>query len=92
LLFLSYFDKLKLRHSEKVKTMLLSSGQKGTFYRIKSLQGEDQVKRFFAHMSLHKEDVLEVVNDISGHIIVYLKGSRYAMEKEVAKLIEVEAI
>lgn len=71
--------------------MLLSNGQKGTFYRIKSLLGNDQEKRFFAHMSLHKDDELEVVNRVSGHMIVYLKGSRYAMEIEVAKLIEVEA-
>ena len=67
-----------------MKAQPLSTCQTNKSYVITQLLGDHDVKKFFKHVGLNEKDVLTLVNHINKHFIIYLKGSRYAMEKAIA--------
>lgn len=53
-------------------------------YEIKQIAGDEAMIRFFKHVGIHVGDTLKLVNILNRHYIVYIKGSRYAMEETIA--------
>lgn len=72
-------------------TQPLSACQTHMRYMITDLLGDQGVKKFFKHVGLNVGDTLTLVNQINKHYIVYLKGSRYAMETAIADHIMVKS-
>lgn len=70
----------------------LSECQSQQHYRIQQVEGDVEVIRFFSRMGLYKGVEFELIQMINKHYIVYIKGSRYAMEKDLASMLVVEQL
>jgi len=71
---------------------LLSKCEKRAFYKVDHIEGDVEQIRFFGRIGLYKGVTFELVQIINKHYIVYIKNSRYAMEKALASLLVVDAI
>lgn len=68
---------------------LLSACKAQQHYQIDHVEGDVDSIRFFSRMGLYKGVEFELVQVINKHFIVYIKGSRYAMEKNLASMLVV---
>ncbi|KGF09254.1 iron transporter FeoA [Tissierellia bacterium S5-A11] len=58
--------------------------------RIKSLGDSNVTESHLANLDFVKDAVIKVVNENDGNLIVYVKDSRVAIGKDIAKKILVE--
>ena len=58
--------------------------------RIKSLGDSNVTESHLANLGFVKDAVIKVVNENDGNLIVYVKDSRVAIGKDIAKKISVE--
>jgi len=72
-------------------TQKLSTCKAYVQYRITGVDGDSDSKRFFKHVGINEGSTFKLVNIINKHYIIYIKGSRYAMEKALADYVMVEA-
>ncbi|QWB95966.1 ferrous iron transport protein A [Mycoplasmatota bacterium] len=72
-------------------TQKLSTCNANVQYRITGIEGDSDIKRFFKHVGINEGSTFKLVNVINKHFIIYIKGSRYAMEKALAAHVMVEA-
>jgi len=67
----------------------LNECKKGVTYQVSKLLGDENALRFYEHVGLNLGDSLKLVNIINKHVIILIKGSRYAMEIKLAHQIMV---
>lgn len=72
-------------------TQKLSTCDQYVQYRIVGVDGDSDIKRFFKHVGINEGATFKLVHVINKHFIIYIKGSRYAMEKALAAYVMVEA-
>lgn len=56
---------------------------------IKKIGGEDDTKRFLANLGFVDGTEVSVISELNGNLIVNIKNSRVAINKEMAKLVKV---
>jgi len=67
--------------------MPLSMARTGEINAIKRIGGKDEVRRFLESLGFVVGSQVSVVSEMSGNLIVNVKGARVAVSKEMANKI-----
>lgn len=65
----------------------LTSAKAGETVTIKKITGRDELRRHLAEMGFVVDDDVTVVNEMAGNLIVQVKDSRVALNKDMANRI-----
>ena len=65
----------------------LTAAKAGETVTIKKITGRDELRRHLAEMGFVVDDDVTVVNEMAGNLIVQVKGSRVAVNREMANCI-----
>lgn len=69
--------------------MPLLFAEKGRSCRITDIQGRDKVKTFLSSLGFVPGNEVTVISEVSGNLIVIVKGSRLAVDRDLAIRIHV---
>lgn len=69
--------------------MKLLEGEKGTMYIVQSVKGEKEIKNFLFTLGCYEGEEISIIKKLHSNLIINIKGTRYAVDKNLAKLIEV---
>lgn len=73
--------------------MKLNFGKPGHYYRIKSMRLRDNTKQHLEALGMTSGTPVEVMNNKSGGtLIIKVRGTRFALGKNISGSIEVEEI
>ncbi len=71
--------------------MLLSLGNIGSTYTVKSISNEDEeLMDFLFTLGCYEGEKISLVSEISGNLVVSIRDGRYNIDKNLASLIVVE--
>lgn len=65
----------------------LTAAKAGETVPIKKITGRDELRRHLAEMGFVVDDDVTVVNEMAGNLIVQVKDSRVALNKDMANRI-----
>ena len=65
----------------------LTAAKAGETVTIKKITGRDELRRHLAEMGFVVDDDVTVVNEMAGNLIVQVKDSRVALNREMANRI-----
>ena len=65
----------------------LTAAKAGETVTIKKITGRDELRRHLAEMGCVVDDDVTVVNEMAGNLIVQVKDSRVALNKDMANRI-----
>ena len=65
----------------------LTAAKAGETVTIKKITGRDELRRHLAEMGFVVDDNVTVVNEMAGNLIVQVKDSRVALNKDMANRI-----
>lgn len=65
----------------------LTAAKAGETVTIKKITGRDELRRHLAEMGFVVDDDVTVVNEMAGNLIVQVKESRVALNKDMANRI-----
>ena len=65
----------------------LTAAKAGETVTIKKITGRDELRRHLAEMGFVVDDDVSVVNEMAGNLIVQVKDSRVALNKDMANRI-----
>ena len=65
----------------------LTAAKAGETVTIKKITGRDELRRHLAEMGFVVDDDVTVVNQLAGNLIVQVKDSRVALNKDMANRI-----
>ncbi|MBP3622708.1 MAG: FeoA family protein [bacterium] len=65
----------------------LTAAKAGETVTIKKITGRDELRRHLAEMGFVVDDDVTVVNEMAGNLIVQVKDSRVALNKDMANRI-----
>ena len=66
------------------QAMPLSMVQPGEKVRVRSVSGKDETRRFLSSLGFIEDAEIAVITEISGNVIVNVKGTRVAISKSLA--------
>ena len=69
--------------------MPLSKAKPGQKVIIKNVMGNDKVNKFLFSLGCSEGEEITLISILAGNYIVNIKDSRYAIDKRMAKVIEV---
>jgi ferrous iron transport protein A len=71
--------------------MLLYEGKIGNKYKIVNIEIDNKIKRRLEVIGLTNKTQIEILNkNMNGSIILKVRGTRFAISKEIAKGVEVQ--
>ena len=65
----------------------LTAARAGETVNIKKITGRDELRRHLAELGFVVDNDVTVVNEMAGNLIVQVKGSRVAVNREMANRI-----
>ena len=68
--------------------MPLSKARAGQKRRITKIEGDTKVKKFLFSLGCFEGEEITVISILAGNYIVNIKDARYAMDKKMAKAIQ----
>jgi len=69
--------------------MRLPEGEKGILYTIKSVKGNEEIKKFLFTLGCFEGENINIVKKMRSNLIINIKGGRYGIDKDLAEAIEV---
>ncbi len=69
--------------------MRLSECEQGKKHRVVKLNTKEETKEFLFNIGLEEGNYITPISKIANSIIVVIKGTRFAIDKKMANLIEV---
>ena len=72
--------------------MLLSECSNGQISQITHLQGEVDMKMRLVNLGFHTNSVVELIMTRGNNLVITVDGSRFALDRQIAKLVEVEPL
>ena len=69
--------------------MKLPEGQKGTIYKIKSINGNDEINKFLFTLGCFEGEIISIVKKMYSNLIINIKGGRYGIDNDLAEAIEI---
>ena len=69
--------------------MPLTEIKQGHTGLIKSVLGSDKTKKFLFSLGCSEGEEITIISKLAGNYVVNIKDSRYAIDKKMAKLIEI---
>lgn len=73
------------RHTVARQVVPLSMVRAGENVTIKSISGKDDTRRFLCNLGFVEDATVSVVSEMSGNVIVNIKGTRLAISKAMAR-------
>lgn len=70
--------------------MSLKNAKLGQTRTVKSVNGDQKTKKFLFTLGCSEGEEITLVSVLAGNYIVGIKDSRYAIDKKMADLIEIE--
>lgn len=61
----------------------------GEFHKIKRIGGKDEVRRFLESLGFVTGAQVSIVSEMNGNMIINVKGTRVAINKEMANKIHI---
>jgi Fe2+ transport system protein FeoA len=68
--------------------MTLYETKPGNIKRIKNVLGNEKIRKFLFTLGCSEGEEITLISTLGGNYIINLKGSRYAIDKNLAKSIE----
>ncbi|MGI6119235.1 MAG: FeoA family protein [Desulfosporosinus sp.] len=68
--------------------MLLYEARPGNIKQIRNVLGNEKIRKFLFTLGCSEGEEITLISILGGHYIINLKGSRYAIDKKLAKSIE----
>lgn len=72
--------------------MLLSMAPSGVYFEIIKIKGNDAMKNRLANMGFVEGTIVRIVSEWCGNLIVYIKGTKYALDKSLANRMIVQEV
>ncbi|QKI88497.1 FeoA family protein [Thiomicrorhabdus xiamenensis] len=72
--------------------MLLSECTNGQIAQITHLKGEVEMKMRLVNLGFHTHSVVELIMIRGNNLVITVDGSRFALDKQIAELVEVEPL
>ena len=69
--------------------MPLAMADAGTHYTIQTITGKDEVRQHLAELGFVVGEPVRVVNELAGNLILSVKDSRIALDRDMAMRIMV---
>ncbi|HEY8365076.1 MAG TPA: FeoA domain-containing protein [Haloplasmataceae bacterium] len=69
--------------------MKLSEGIKAVKYIIKKVSGDNELNTFLYSLGCIENEAIQIVKIMRSTLIINIKGSRFAIDKSLANVIEV---
>ncbi len=70
--------------------MSIVDGEKGVIYKIKNINANNEIKEFLFTLGCFEGEKISITKKLSSNLILNIKGGRYAIDKNLAYLIEIE--
>lgn len=70
--------------------MRIVDGEKGVIYKIKNINANNEIKEFLFTLGCFEGEKISITKKLSSNLILNIKGGRYAIDKNLAYLIEIE--
>ncbi len=70
--------------------MLLSKAKIGETFHIQSVVGKEKTKKFLFTLGCFEGEEITLISKLAGNYVVIIKDSRYALDENMAKFIEVK--
>lgn len=67
--------------------MLLTSGEVGKTYKVKSINGDNRVEKFLFSLGCFEGEEITLISHISDNFIINIKDSRYGVDEKMANSI-----
>lgn len=68
----------------------LNKGKIGKKYRISKVSGNDKTRSYLYNLGFHEGEEIMIMSKIANNIIINVLDTRYGLDADMAKLIEVE--
>ncbi len=68
--------------------MTLSKAKIGQTEEIKAISGTDKIKTFLLSLGCSEGEEITLISNLGGNFIISVKNNRYAIDKRMAKAIE----
>lgn len=72
--------------------MPLCFGQSGCHYKIIRISQNDKLHRYLGHLGIIENEIISLQQSIQQNLIIEVKGSRIALDKNLASKIQVQEI
>ncbi|MEG1410352.1 MAG: FeoA family protein [Terrisporobacter sp.] len=69
--------------------MKLSEGKNGSIYTIKSIKGNEEINKFLFTLGCFEGESISIVKKMYSNFIINIKGGRYGIDTDLAKIIEI---
>jgi len=69
--------------------MLLCKAKPGHIGHIKAVSGTEKIKKFLFTLGCSEGEEITLVSILAGNYVINVKDSRYAIDKNMAKSIEI---
>ena len=70
--------------------MLLLKAKVGQTFNIERVEGKEKVKKFLFTLGCFEGEEITLISKLAGNYVVNIKDSRYALDENMAKFIEIE--
>ena len=68
--------------------MALSEAKVGRQMEIKDVSGPEKIKKFLFSLGCHEGETITLISILAGNYIISVKDSRYAIDSNMAKAIQ----
>ena len=79
-----------MEKQERNFTMPLCFGQPGHSYKIVHISQNDKLRRHLGHLGLVENETISLQQSIRQNLIIEVKGSRIALDRQLASRIQVQ--
>lgn len=69
---------------------MLSKAKKGQKSVIKGITGNDKMKKFLFSLGCSEGEEIALISVLAGNYVINVKDSRYAIDKKMAEIIEIQ--
>lgn len=69
--------------------MKLQEGNIRTLYKIKSINGDREIKNFLFTLGCFEGETISIVKKMYSNLIINIKGGRYGIDTDLADVIEI---
>lgn len=69
--------------------MKLPEGNTCTLYKIKSINGDGDIKKFLFTLGCFEGESISIVKKMHSNLIINIKGGRYGIDTDLAEVIEI---
>lgn len=69
--------------------MKLPEGKTCNLYKIKSINGDEEIKKFLFTLGCFEGETISIVKKMYSNLIINIKGGRYGIDTDLAEVIEI---